>query len=230
MAGLTLIEIMIVIVLIALATTGVVYAVGGVTRTRLKSGCVEVVAASRFAYDRAVSHGTTVRVLIDVDADTISIEEAHGRVTLARIDDPRRGSVAGEDDTAGVDPWAAAQQRLSETMQPSFGASPFSPIEGRGGEVIDRYLPQPLADGIDVVKLILPHEPAPRETGKGAIYFFPHGMTEHAVVQLSDGDDVYSVEIHPLTGRGKVHNYPYEPEPVRENASDEELSEVEDAL
>ena len=226
----TLIEIMIVIVIIAIAAVGMTFAVGALTRTRLRSSTVKVMAASRFAYNRAVSQGTTTRVVIDVDANTIAIEEAHGRVTLARSDDPRRENDESEDDEAGVDPWASAQQRLEETMRPSFGASPFSPIRGRGGETLDRYRAQPIGDGIDVVQLILPHEPEPREQGKGSIYFFPHGMSEHAVVQLSDGTNVYSVEIHPLTGRAKVHNFAFEPEPVREGASEEDLSEVEDEL
>lgn len=229
-AGMTLIEILIVIVIMAVAAVGISFAVGALTRTRLRSSTVKVVAASRYAYNRAVSQGTTTRVVIDVDENTIAIEEAHGRVTLARMDDPRRENDESDDDEAGVDPWASAQQRLEETMRPTFGASPFSPIRGSGGEVLDRFRTQPIGNGIDVVRLILPHEPEPREHGKGSIYFFPHGMSEHAVVQLSDGTNVYSVEIHPLTGRGKVHNFAFEPEPVSEDARDEDLSEVRDSL
>ena len=226
----TLIEMMIVVVIVAMAAVGMTFAVGALTRTQLRSSCVKVMAAARFSYNRAVSKGTTVRVVIDVDEDTIAIEEAHGRVTLARMDDPRRENSESADDEAAVDPWASAQQRLEETMRPSFGASPFSPIRGSGGETLDRYRTQPIGDGIDVIRLILPHEPEPREEGKGSIYFFPHGMSEHAVVQLSDGSNVYSVEIHPLTARGKVHTFAFEPEPVREGARDEDLSEVEDTL
>jgi hypothetical protein len=53
---------------------------------------------------------------------------------------------------------------------------------------------------------------------------------EHAVVQLMKSDGtVYSVEIHPLTGRGRVHNFAYEPDSIQdEDADDEDLSEVED--
>ena len=62
------------------------------------------------------------------------------------------------------------------------------------------------------MKLIVPHEPEPLEQGKGAVHFFPGGMTEHAVIQLSDGADaIYSVEIHPLTGRAQIYPEAYEP-------------------
>lgn len=225
----TLIEIMIVVLIIAIAATAMSFGFGALTRTRLRSGCVKIMAASRYAYNRAVSQGTTTRVLLDLDGNTLSIEEAHGRVTLARAGDPRREE-RSEEDTAAVDPWSAAQQRLEKTMRPSFGQSPFRPISTEGGEAISRFQPHPVGDGIQILRMLVPHEPEPRDAGKGAIYFFPHGMTEHAVVHLSDGNSVYSVEIHPLTGRGKVHTFPFEPEPIREGASGEDLSEVRDTL
>jgi hypothetical protein len=48
------------------------------------------------------------------------------------------------------------------------------------------------------------------------------------VVQLTDASDtVYSVEIHPLTGRARLHDWAFEPEDLRD-ASDEDLSDVRD--
>ena len=56
-----------------------------------------------------------------------------------------------------------------------------------------------------------------RERGKGYIYFWPGGQSEHAVVQLVDNaDHVYSVEVHPLTGRARIYPYAYEPEELNE--------------
>ena len=58
----------------------------------------------------------------------------------------------------------------------------------------------------------MPHVEGPLEQGKGAVHFFPGGVAEHAVVQLSDGGDtIYSVEILPLTGRAKIRPEAYEP-------------------
>ena len=229
-AGMTLIEVMIVIVIIALASTGVTMALGGITRTKLRSSCVKLMAASRFAYNRAISQGNTVRLRIDVNEGTMSIEEAHGLVTLSRVDDPRRENVdleSGENDVA-VDPWAAAQARLENTFEPTFGASPFSPITGRGGETLTRYQSQSIGSNVRVARLYLPHEPEPRDQGIGSIFFFPGGQTENAVIQLTDGSEtVYSVEIHPLTGRAKLHDWAFEPRDVEE-WDDEDLSDVRD--
>lgn len=219
---------MVVILIIAIASAGVVVGFRAVNRSELKSACMKIVAASRFSYSRAITKGTTVRILLDVDSDTLTLQEAHGRVTLARLDDPRRAE-EGDSDEAAVDPWRAARERLEKTLQPSFGASPFGPIHGRDGEVLERTVTQEVGSGIDIVRVITPHEPGPRENGRGSIYYFSGGQSEHAVVHLSaGGDEVYTVEIHGLTGRGRVHSSLYEPDIVREEGDDEDRSEVED--
>ena len=128
----------------------------------------------------------------------------------------------GEDGDA-VDPWAAAQARMGDVLRPTFGASPFAAVEG------DQFAPGPLASGVTIERLIVPHEPEPRVDGHGAIYFFPGGQTEHAVVWISDGSDqIYALELHPLTGRTRVHNYAYEPDVMLDDGRGESRSEVED--
>lgn len=211
-AGFSLIEIMIVIVLLAIMAGGTTMAIGALTRTRLRSGCMRVVAASRAAYSRAVVHGTSVRILLDFNEHTIGIEEAHGRVTLARRDDERRERRdESEEDGAAVDPWAAAEARLEQEFQPDLGRSPFGPVLGSGGDALRNFQARPIGEGVRLVSLVTPHESEARLQGRGAIYFFPGGLGEHAIVQLADArDTVYSVEISALTGRGKVHSEAYE--------------------
>ncbi|MDW8245409.1 MAG: prepilin-type N-terminal cleavage/methylation domain-containing protein [Sandaracinaceae bacterium] len=210
-AGLTLIEITVVILILAMVATSVSYGLGALFQSELRSACMRLAAASRFAFNRAVSHGKTIRITLDFSAHTMAIEEAHSRITLARTDDPRREAIEKEDDTgadhAAVDPWAAAKARLADTLRPSFGHSPFRPIPG------ERYAPQSLGRGVMLLRLYTPHENDAREHGKGHIYFFSHGQAEHAVIWLGDGrKSIFSIEIHPLNGKVKVRSEPYEPE------------------
>jgi general secretion pathway protein H len=228
--GFTLLEIAVVIVVISVAMGAAGFGLGALTRTELKSACHKIISASRYAYNRAVIHGTTVRVSFALPGETISIEESHGQITLARPDDPTRVEIEEDEEGTGrgadVDPWKAAQARLQETFTPSLGASSFGPIGG--GKLGARFSDIPLGRNVRIVRLIAAHEPEPRENGKGAIYFFPGGQTEHAVVQIAQGDDhVYSVEIHPLTGRGKVHTEAYEPTVLLGDPRDREASEVD---
>lgn len=210
--GMTLIEVLVVITLFALATGAVTMSLGALTRTKLRSACMRIVAASSFAYNRAVADGKTLRVIIDMEQGHLSIQQARSKVTLARTDDRERDRM-DEEGVEAVDPWAAAKAKLDEPFKPSFGRSPFGPLTRPDGQASSRHKNVPLGDGIRVVAMYLPHEREVRLSGTGAIYFFPSGLTEHAVVHLTDGGDdrVYAVEIHPLTGRGKVHNFPFEP-------------------
>ena len=147
-----------------------------------------------------------------------------GSITLARTTDSRRLDVErdAEDgvDSAAVDPWEAARARLEDTLRPSFGSSPFASLEGR------RYAPAPLSDGVRITRLWTPHEAEPRTEGIGHVYFFPNGQTENAVLWVSDGHDrVFSIEIHPLTGRTRVRDFAWEPEELVLEG-DEDTSEV----
>jgi len=232
-SGFTLVEMMVVVIIVALAAGTVTFGLRALTRANLRSACMRVTAASRAAYGRALSQGTTVRVVLDFEKNEISIDEARGALTLARNDDHAREEQEGADeDRAAVDPWEAARANLATTLRPTFGASPFGAIQNDEGEPLRRFAPRPLSDrgDIRVVRLFVPHEPAARESGRGAIHFFPNGRTEHAVVQLTDdgGDTIYSVEIHPLTGRATIRTTPYEPRDMSEDADDEDLSEVRD--
>jgi general secretion pathway protein H len=229
--GLTLIEMMIVVALLALVAVGVSYGIGALHRTKLRSAAMDVVSASRFAYHRAITRSNTVRIAFDLDAHTIAVEEAHGHVTLDMSEDADRDE---EEDRSASDPWARAQARLDGSMSAQLGRSAFGPIEGSDGSPMRKYLPHRLPvvesgavdPGTDpaaalalagdpevrIYRLVTPHEPEPRETGRGYVYFFPGGQTEHAFVYLTDrGDNAYTLEIHPLTGRAVVHRGEVEP-------------------
>lgn len=234
--GMTLIEITIVMVILVVAASGVSLGVGAITRSQLRSSCSKLIAATRYAYNRAVVNGVTTRISFTLPADSFSIEEAHGRIVLARADDERRvGDGEGPVGSAGVDPWKAAEARIQETYKPNLGASPFAPI-GSGSQMADgseakpsRFSNVPLGRGVKIVRLIAPHEVDPVDEGENAIYFFPGGQTEHAVIQLSDGGEtVYSIEVHPLTGRVTLHTKEYEPRSLLDNEDgDDDASEVD---
>jgi len=115
-----------------------------------------------------------------------------------------------------TDPFLAAMQSGTVNGPIGYKRPTFKKIAGKRGNVRE------LEGNTTFVVAYTPHEPLPREEGKAYIYFFPNGVTEHSIVQVSDGSDrVYSVEVHPLSGRAFIHNEPIEPE--------EELDELQEA-
>lgn len=246
--GMTLIEIMVVVVIIAIGASAASLGLGSLTKANLQSACVRLAALSRYAYHRSLTQGTTVRVTFDLEQDTFSVSEAHGRITLVRSDAPLRTeaerarrnelgsdksdeSKEGEESGAAIDPWEAARQRIEKPDALVLPSSPFTQLTTASGAPIKRFGTQPIGDDIRIAKVIVAHEAAPREEGKTDLFFFPSGLTQHAVVQLIDRNDIiYSVEIHPLTGRGKIHNAPYEPETLMDDSTKRsgEASELEE--
>lgn len=228
--GMTILELMVVLVIIALGASGLSLSLGALARTTLKVAAGKLAAASRFAYNRALVRGTTVRIAFDVGGNSFSVEEAHGKVTLARSDSERARNATqaeGGEAAAAADPWAAAQTRLQDAYKPSLGASPFGPISSKDGVASGRYANVALGRRIQIVRLIVGHEPTPREQGPGAVHFFPGGATEHAVIHLSDGGEgVYAVELHPLTGRARVHANAFEPKELLDDPTALDRSEV----
>ena len=126
----TLIEIIIVVVIMALASAGMSMSLGALSRANLKAGAGKLGGAMRYAYNRAVTHGSTVRVVFKLPGNTFSIEEAHSGVLLTtrKAKEEKR---AFNDDGAvvdAVDPWAAAESRIKQPDKPTVGASPFGAI------------------------------------------------------------------------------------------------------
>jgi Tfp pilus assembly protein FimT len=227
----TLIEIIMVTVIIALAASGISFSVGALTRTNLKGSAGKIGAAMRYAYNRAVTQGTTVRIHFSVPGGAFSIEEAQNGVMVTRAADKKakKDLDAEGRPVDAVDPWASAQARLSTPDKPTVGSSPFAPLSTSDGKTLSRYTNVPLGRGVQIIKLIVPHEPEPLTQGEGSVHFFPGGLTEHAVIQLGDGrSGVYSVEVHALTGRIKVYNLAYEPRELLDEIDGEVVSEVDE--
>ena len=215
LSAFTLIEVMLVIAVIGLVMMGATTGLGALTRSNLRAASMKVVSASRFAYNRAVTQGNTTRVHFDFERNTMSVQESTGGVLLDRDE---------EAELDAVDPWAQAKARLETPNDPIQAPSRFGPIKKEGVQ-LKKFDPQPIGDGIKVVKIITPRAERTETDLEGAIHFFPGGMTEHTVVHLSDrSEHVFAIEIHPLTGHAEIHNYAYEPEEVL----DDETSEVRD--
>lgn len=214
--GFTLIEMMLVIAVVAVVMGGASMGIGAVTRSKIRSACMHVASSARFAYNRSISQGVNMRLLFDFEKGTLAIEQSEADVGLAR--ESRQEIEDGE----AVDPWAMAKSRLENPLEPVIEASSgFGPVVNDDGDTLKQYQAHSLGDGIRVHKLITPHEKDDRISGQGAIYFFKGGTTEHAVVQLTDSqDNVYSVELHPMTGRAKVHSFAYEPTRLRDEESE----------
>lgn len=219
-SGFTLIEIIIVIAVIAVAVSGIGIAFGAQKRSQIRSASVRILAASRYAYNRALTRGVTVRIRFDLDQDTFSIEEAASAVAIQKS--------AEEEDK---DAWKRATAALDQDEQDpttTGDAGTFFPISNRDGEPIKRYSSQKLGPSVKIDKIFVPHRPNSAVSGSESLYFFPGGFTEHALIQIADSEGQYpfTVEIHALTGKASIEAGRKEPRDSLLDPSED--GEVED--
>ena len=108
---------------------------------------------------------------------------------------------------------------MGDSNTPRYRGAQFQRIEGA------RFEPRDLPRGIRIHAIYTAHTRGRQEKGTQYLFFWPGGMTERAVVQVADPDGVvFSVVVHPLTGRTRIEAVPVEPE---EELSDEEAQDEE---
>jgi prepilin-type N-terminal cleavage/methylation domain-containing protein len=234
--GYTLIEILVVVALLALAATAATIGLGSLTHGNLRATAMMISAGVRAGYGRAATTGQTVRLVLDLDSNKFWLEETLDRVVLDRDDETGNAGAAesaeeAEAPTGGsARPATAADAEGGGVMEAPPPDTPaaidkegrrrarFRPIEGRRGE---KREPKGTTK---LLAVYTAHERGRQESGRHALYFFPGGMTERAIIQIADpSGEVYSVSVHPLTGRTRVDDVPVEPESdLYEHAQEEE--------
>lgn len=217
--GVTLIEVLVVMFILVLMTGGVLYGVGAVQRSRLKSSASRVAAAMRVGYARAASTGKRLRLVLDFDTSTLWLEESSSQMLI----DAKDVSGAG-----GADPATEVEKAaLAEANRINAGVQVARPAFQKIGGLIGAT--GSLHHGITFRAVDATHAAQPQTSGHAYVYFFG-AEAERASVQLriqtsEDEHDTMSVVLAPLTGRPTIADGPV---PVPHPRDDAEASEAED--
>ena len=189
----TLIEVMVVLVLVALMVGSAVAGIRSMAKSDLRASASKMAGAIRYLFDRASTTGKVHRLVLDMDKERYWAEVSDDRFVMAGGRETEESRKKEADKLAKEAEEAAKRARFG-----AFKEMAVKPVDLKGARIADLYTPR-LADPLDV--------------GKGYIYFFPLGMTEAAIVHLTDlkRDAVYSLVVHPLTGRVQIKNSYVEP-------------------
>jgi general secretion pathway protein H len=208
--GFTLVEVIITICLVALIGGTIISGTGMFSSNRLRSAAGLVVTAARLAVTRANATGNPVRIVFDMDAQRIALEETTDR--MLRIKESAGSTLSGlksEGASAGADPATEAEKEAIEYSEgilkgPKAPRAKFKGIAIGAGA--DAQKGRDLGMGIVYRLVQTEHDSKPRDKGRSYLYFWPGGGTERAVVQLAqkNGDIVLSVLVSPLTGRAQI--------------------------
>lgn len=213
--GMTLIEIVIVVALLGLVSAGVTVSFRSVQRARTRESAMRLAAAIRYLYDRAIVGGGYYRLAIDLDGGSYQAQRSDDRFYLNSDKErgPGRGKAFDQDaETKKLDQADEDARRntvgLARELQP-----PPAPKRAHFQSFKDAMLPRVELKNAWVRDLYTPRQEEPYTSGRAFLYFFPDGRTERAVIHVVSGDrpgpdedadpdaDVYTLIVHPLTGR-----------------------------
>lgn len=213
--GMTLIEIVVALMIVAVLFAAVTFGIGALTGARAQEASTELAGTIRALYDTAALSGRTCRLVFDLPEEKNDeglvkwrAECAKGGATAnARRDDELKELRAKNKDKLKDDrrfrrlddDSAPTLQQLQEQEQKRVEeAAEFSDFSSE--DVVEKTLPSNVR-----VEVWTQKQRQPAKTGTAYLYFFPQGYTERAMVWVRQGDNAWTLTISPLTGKTKIH-------------------------
>jgi general secretion pathway protein H len=198
-SGVTLLEVLIVVTLIAILSGSMVFGSGMLGSNRLRASATLVASGIRLGITRANATGKPVRLVFDLDKQRMSLEESTTSVALRDKSDAIGAS--------GANRAAMVEKRAHEEAErvvegTSSARASFVPVK----QFSDEGAVRELGSGIRFRKVQTEHDEQAKTDGEAYLYFWPGGETEHCVIQLFRGgkDPGLSISVSPLTGRTKI--------------------------
>lgn len=208
--GLTLIELSVSLTIVGVLFAAVVMGVGALTGTRAKAMTGELAGTIRSLYDTASLSGKTCRLVFQLPQTPKGsgfeywAECGSGNVT-ARPDrdqllrdqnqkseqDARRGTPKSNPNARVTYRESLDQEKARVESDLKFSTFTSEAVRPRK------------AAGVNV-SVWTRHQREPTQTGVAYLYFFPQGYTERAQIYVSQGGNVWTITVSPLTGKTAV--------------------------
>jgi general secretion pathway protein H len=201
--GVTLVEVLIVVAIVAVASTLGVLGSGMADGARLRRSSALVASAIRVAYGHANASSKVVRLVFNLDQGTVAIEESSGQLWLAKNDRTGGAQAATETERRAIED-AETILKGPRAPRPSFHpvkAFGFNPEKGIAGKNLER--------NIRFSQIETAHQDDVIKNDQAYLYFWPGGQTERASIQLSvagstlDSDSL-TILVSPLTGKAEI--------------------------
>lgn len=181
--GFTLIELLIVIALIGLITLFALPSVTNYFKLSLNSASRELASIAKEAYNSAVMTGQVQRLVYDLKENQYWVEAGPPTILL---------------DTA--------ESKLKEERRKKFAKPTEKPPET--GFKLNKAVSRKkisLPRGVIFQDVFTEQSPEPIQEGLAFTHFFPHGVTEQAIIHLKDtSNHEITLVISPLIGRTKL--------------------------
>lgn len=234
--GFTLIEVMVALMVIALIASLGVKGFRAITKSDLRAATTHLSGAVRYLFDRASITGKYHRLVIDLTDGRYWAEVSDDRFYAPNEAESQADRQKRETEEAAAD--EAERKRLEKQQDPysggpaavagsSFDVSKlevgeFRPRRARFAAFKETALKPVVLKKLRIRSVYTPRMTEPVTSGRAYLYFYPLGQTEPAIITLSDasGENVYSLVVHPITGRVRIYNTEVKP-PVGDQYDDQ---------
>lgn len=223
-SGMTILEMMVVLAILGLL---LVLAHSGfriLTKADLVEDATGLSAIMRRASELAIEHGELHRVVLDLDKQTYVVEICQGATAIQRNEVIKRA-----DDEETKQAIERGKERLQNMGSDAFASGDAEEATKRaialaGHHVQDRSC-VPATDtftgdaegkgwarqllvkkGIKFKRVFVQHRDGAIDKGDVAIYFFPNGSSEKAVIEMTDGSETFTTLVYGLTGRVELRD------------------------
>jgi general secretion pathway protein H len=235
-SGFTLIEIIIVIAIVGLIMGLGIKGFRSLNRSDLRAASTHLAGSIRFLFDRASTTGKTHRMVLDLENGRYWAEVSDDKFYVPRDSESPEALARREEMEAQEDEEKRAklEKEAAAKADSTYGDSSFDLSKLEVGEFKPQrarfaafkelaFKPETLKKTLVLRSVYTPRVTDPVTAGRAYIYFFPMGQTEPAIVTLTDhgGETIYSLVVHPLTGRVKVYDQDVKPLGAGQRTDDE---------
>ncbi len=219
-AGFTLMEILVVMALLTLLLGMTIPYVGGVLGVQVRSAARQLAGTIRYTFDEAVLESSNFRIVFNLDRHAYTVERCSGTSTAILYR-------SAEERERGEERLAEKLRRLEDYAQSrsGMGGLPLADtlLQSCSQSQDPNLAPVILEEPLTLLGVWTPQYPDvmrgdpdgppddPAEDQIVVVNFLKGGYVERAFIYLSDGgDDIYTLEIEPLTGMVNMYNGEYE--------------------
>lgn len=198
--GITLIELVVAIAIIAFMFGVVVIAYNG-SDANLKDFSAKLQGTIRYTYNEAAIKGLYYRLRINLDEQTIQVESTELNSILSFLDS-KHNEESSQEQKKEEDALSEEEKTAEDTAKQNAFVAENSFL----------LKPLKLPSSIKIKDVFVEHEETKVENGEVSIYFFPQGWVEKTVINLCNEDEskCYSVEVFSPTAKSKIREEYYE--------------------
>ncbi|MBK8012368.1 MAG: hypothetical protein IPK13_13545 [Deltaproteobacteria bacterium] len=204
----TLIEITIAMAIAVMVTSVAIISTNALTHAALRSAATDLTGAIKFSYDRSIMEKRIQRLGMDLDKGLYWLDYTDDDYGIAATRD--RGPVGERPEESA----AAAKERSDaldsdlDTGKAEVKRAMESGLAVRFQPDTDAGEPKPLPGGVTFSRVWTGHQEEAFGSGVAYLHFFRSGFTEPAQIELTDGSEVITLKISPLTGRVRAYDKP----------------------